>query len=62
MDELKGESEGSDSGRKTPEKWELEERRRDLARELEKLEEEFRRKRQRLEGLDARIQSLEGEF
>lgn len=62
VDELKGESEGSDSGRKTPQKSKLEERRRDLARELEKSEEEFRRKRHRLEGLDARIRSLEREI
>lgn len=62
VDGLKGESEGSDSGRKNPQKSKLEGMRRGLARELEKSEEEFRRKRRRLEGLDARIRSLEREI
>lgn len=61
VDGLKGESEGSDTGRENPQKSKLEGMRRDLARELEKSEEESRRKRQRLEGLDARIRSLERE-
>ncbi|KAH6995624.1 hypothetical protein BKA56DRAFT_138277 [Ilyonectria sp. MPI-CAGE-AT-0026] len=62
VDGFKGESEGSDTGRKNPQKSKLEGMRRDLARELEKSEEESRRKRKRLEGLDARIRSLEREI